>query len=66
MNMNKARDAAFQILERVQAGGYASDLLRRETLSERDAALAETIVMGSLRYQNQLDFLIDHFSGQHP
>jgi 16S rRNA (cytosine967-C5)-methyltransferase len=66
MNMNKARDAAFRILERVQAGGYASDLLRRETLSERDAALAETIVMGSLRYQNQLDFLIDHFSGQHP
>src|ERR1700722_16060050 len=61
--MNSARDAAFRILERVEGGGDASDLLRRETESERDAGLAEAIVMGSLRYQSQLDFLIDHFAG---
>ena len=30
----------------------------------RDAALAETIVFGCLRYQAQLDFLIGHFSGR--
>lgn len=64
--MSPAREAAFRILQRVHAGGYAADLLRRETLSGRDAALAEAIVMGSLRYQSQLDFLIDHFSGWRP
>lgn len=62
--VSPARDAAFRILLRVAAGGYASDLLRRETLDPRDAALAESIVMGCLRYQRQLDFLIDHFSGR--
>lgn len=61
-----ARDVAFQVLERVEKGGFASDLLRAESenLSPRDAALAETIVMGSLRFQSQLDFLIEHFSGR--
>jgi len=41
-------------------------VLRRETrqLDPRDAALAESIVFGCLRYQSQLDFLIDHFSGR--
>ncbi|HML15368.1 MAG TPA: transcription antitermination factor NusB [Bryobacteraceae bacterium] len=63
-NVSPAREAAFRILERVEDGAYASDLLRRETLSERDAALAESIVMGTLRYQSQLDFLIEHFSGR--
>ena len=54
-----ARDVAFQVLMRVESGGYASDLLRRESegLAARDAALAEAIVLGSLRTQMQLDFL---------
>ena len=56
--MSAARDAAFRILTRVERGGYASDLLRRETLQPRDAALAETIVFGCLRFQAQLDHVI--------
>ncbi len=59
-----ARDAAFRILKRVGGGGFASDLLRREPLEPRDAALAESIVFGCLRFQAQLDFLIAHFSGR--
>jgi 16S rRNA (cytosine967-C5)-methyltransferase len=63
-----AREIAFQILKRVHGGGYASDLLRRETaaLDPRDARLAEAIVFGCLRFQAQLDFLIGHFSGRTP
>ncbi len=59
-----ARDAAFRVLKKVHGGGFASDLLRREKLDARDASLAESIVMGSLRFQSQLDFLIAHFSGR--
>jgi 16S rRNA (cytosine967-C5)-methyltransferase len=61
-----ARQIAFHILQRVHGGGYASDLLRRETvaLEPRDAGLAEAIVFGCLRFQSQLDFLIGHFSGK--
>ncbi len=63
-----AREIAFRVLERVHGGGYASDLLRRETaaLDPRDAGLAETIVFGCLRFQAQLDFLIAYFSGRPP
>jgi 16S rRNA (cytosine967-C5)-methyltransferase len=59
------RIAAFTVLRRVESGGYASDLLRIETaaLESRDAALAETVVFGVLRYQAQLDYLIAHYSG---
>jgi 16S rRNA (cytosine967-C5)-methyltransferase len=56
--ISPARDAAFRVLLKVEGGGYASDLLRRETLENRDAGLAETIVFGCLRYQAQLDWLI--------
>jgi 16S rRNA (cytosine967-C5)-methyltransferase len=61
-----ARDVAFHVLALVEKGGFASDLLRLESenLSTRDAGLAETIVMGSLRYQAQLDYLIEHYSGR--
>jgi len=54
------------VLEGVHAGGYASDLLRRETaaLDSREAGLAEAIVFGCLRFQAQLDFLIAQFSGR--
>src|SRR4029078_2273119 len=33
-------------------------------LESRDAALAETLVLGCLRNQSQLDFLIAHFAGR--
>jgi len=64
--VSSAREIAFHVLKRVQGGGYASDLLRRDTaaLDPRDAGLAETIVFGCLRFQAQLDFLIGHFSGR--
>jgi 16S rRNA (cytosine967-C5)-methyltransferase len=64
--ISPARDTAFHALEAVHGGGYASDVLRRSSVSlgARDAALAETLVFGCLRYQAQLDFLIGHYSGR--
>src|SRR5215472_5634200 len=61
-----ARIAAFEILLKVEAGGYASDLLltRAAALDSRDAGLASEIVFGVLRYRAQLDFLIEHYSGR--
>ena len=62
--MSPAREIAFRVLQRVHGGGYATDLLRRESGDPRDLALAESIVLGCLRYQAQLDYLIEHFSGR--
>src|ERR1035441_2926266 len=61
-----ARIAAFDILRRVDAGGYASDLLLERTaaLDSRDAGLASEIVFGVLRYRAQLDYLIDLYSSR--
>ncbi len=59
-----ARNAAFDILRKVEAGGYASDLLLRAALDTRDAGLASQIVFGVLRFRAQLDFLIEHYSGR--
>ena len=60
------RAAAFEILRKVEAGGYASDLLldRTATFDSRDAGLASEIVFGVLRYRAQLDYLIEHYSGK--
>ena len=62
--MSPAREIAFRVLQRVHGGGYATDLLRRETGDARDLALAESIVLGCLRHQSQLDYLIEYFSGR--
>jgi len=61
-----ARLLAFNILRKVDAGGYASDLLLTQsaTLDSRDAGLAAELVFGVLRYRAQLDFLIDHYAGK--
>ncbi|MGA3242485.1 MAG: transcription antitermination factor NusB [Bryobacteraceae bacterium] len=61
-----ARIAAFDILLKVESGGYASDLLisHSTTLDSRDAGLASEIVFGVLRYRAQLDYLIGHYSGR--
>jgi 16S rRNA (cytosine967-C5)-methyltransferase len=63
-----ARKVAFEVLLLVEAGGYASDLLRTrcEQTDARDARLASQIVFGCLRYKAQLDFLIGHYSGRPP
>ena len=62
--MSPAREIAFRVLQKVIKGGYATDLLRRESGDPRDLALAESIVLGCLRYQSQLDYLIAYFSGK--
>ncbi|HLK65069.1 MAG TPA: transcription antitermination factor NusB [Bryobacteraceae bacterium] len=61
-----ARIATFDILRKVEKGGYASDLLLAQTadLPSRDAGLAAEIVFGVLRYRAQLDYLIEHYSGR--
>jgi 16S rRNA (cytosine967-C5)-methyltransferase len=64
--MSHARLLAFDTLRKVGRGGYASDLLvsAAAPLDPRDAALASEIVFGVLRFQAQLDFLIEHYSGR--
>ena len=62
--ISPARQTAFAILGRVEQGGYAADLLvkRSAALDSRDAGLASEIVFGCLRYQAQLDYLIDRLA----
>lgn len=64
--ISPARVAAFEILQKVELGGYASDLLLARTaeLDSRDAGLANEIVFGVQRYRAQLDHLIEHYSGR--
>lgn len=64
MPISPARRVAFDILRKVQQGGYASDLLLRATqnLEEADAALAHALVFGCLRFAGQLDFLMRHYA----
>ena len=64
--ISPARSVAFEVLLNVETGSYASDDLRKHsvTLSGRDAGLASQIVFGCLRFQNQLDFLIARYSGR--
>jgi 16S rRNA (cytosine967-C5)-methyltransferase len=64
--VSPARQLAFDTLRKVGRGGYASDLLASDAraIDPRDAALASEIVFGVLRYQAQLDFLIEHYSGR--
>ena len=64
MALSPARTAAFDILHRVEQGGYASDLLRAAPLDSRDAGLAGEIVFGVLRRRAQLDYLIERYSGR--
>lgn len=59
-----ARTAAFDILRKVESGGYASDLLLAASLDSRDAGLASQIVFGVLRFRAQLDYLIQHYAGR--
>jgi len=63
--LSPARQLAFDTLRKVGRGGYASDLLAGAgPIDPRDAALASEIVFGVLRYQAQLDYLIEHYSGR--
>ena len=64
--ISAARQIAFDVLAAVSAGAYASDSLRflSKGASGRDAGLAAQIVFGCLRYQSQLDYLIETYSGR--
>ncbi|MEO7652136.1 MAG: transcription antitermination factor NusB [Bryobacteraceae bacterium] len=64
--ISPAREIAYDVLLAVDRGGYASDLLlaRSAGLDSRDAGLAAEIVFGALRFQLQLDYLIEHYSGR--
>ncbi|MGI8745436.1 MAG: transcription antitermination factor NusB [Bryobacteraceae bacterium] len=66
--ISSARIVAFDVLRRVDGGGYASDLLLSGSakLASRDAGLASEIVFGCLRYQKQLDYLIDQLTRSRP
>ena len=64
--VSPARALAFEVLLAVARGSYASDLLaaRSQDLDSRDAGLASEIVFGVLRYQAQLDHLIEHYAAK--
>jgi 16S rRNA (cytosine967-C5)-methyltransferase len=66
--ISPARQVAFDVLRRVEDGGYASDLLVEfcAALDSRDAGLASAIVFGCLRYRLQLDFLIGRYAPRRP
>jgi 16S rRNA (cytosine967-C5)-methyltransferase len=66
MPIAPARVLAFDILQLVEGGGYASDLLhsRAAAMDARDAGLAHEIVFGVLRCRAQLDYLIAHYSAR--
>lgn len=59
--ISPARRTAYEVLRRTEEGGYASDLLlaASKDLDSRDAGLASEIVFGCLRYQPQLDFVVN-------
>ena len=61
-----ARQAAFDILRRVDEGAYASVLLavKEEVLSPADRALCHELVLGVLRWQLWLDRLIGHYANR--
>jgi 16S rRNA (cytosine967-C5)-methyltransferase len=64
--ISPSRQLAFEVLEAVEKGSYASDTLRHRSrmLDSRDAALAAQIVFGCLRFRAQLDYLIFRYFGR--
>lgn len=68
MPISPARTIAFDTLLRVETeAAYASDVLHARLnakVSARDRALATEIVMGTLRWQRWLDFLIEHYTAK--
>lgn len=64
ISVSPARRAAFEILNRVQEGAYASILLnsKEQSLKPVDRALCHELVMGVLRRQLWLDRLAEYYS----
>jgi 16S rRNA (cytosine967-C5)-methyltransferase len=65
-SVSPARVAAFEILRRVETeGAFASVLLAsvgEEELSAQDRALCHELVLGTLRWQLWLDYLISYYA----
>ena len=63
-----ARKTAFNVLQKTEEGGFASDLLlsNASALESRDAGLASEIVFGCFRRQAQLDWLIKRATNREP
>lgn len=59
-----ARGFAFDVLDAVEHGGFADDLLRANSLEPQEANLANELVFGVLRHRGQLDYLISYYSGK--
>lgn len=59
-----ARGFAFDVLDAVEHGGFADDLLRAKSLEPQEANLANELVFGVLRHRGQLDCLISLYSGK--
>lgn len=59
-----ARHTAFKILLRVESGAYASVLLaaKAESLKPTDRGLCYELVLGVLRHQLWLDYIIEYYS----
>lgn len=68
-NPAEARSAAYEILMRVEQGGYADRLLdgylnRHPTMDTRERGLLTELVYGILRLRGRLDFALSLFSRQ--
>jgi 16S rRNA (cytosine967-C5)-methyltransferase len=65
-NVSAARWAAFEILRKVEAGHFSSVLLASDTnkLEPSDRALCHELVLGVLRWQLNLDRVIEHYSNR--
>jgi 16S rRNA (cytosine967-C5)-methyltransferase len=64
-----ARYGAYEILQRVEEGGYADRLLdgylvRHPTIDPRERGLLTELVYGLLRLRGRVDFALEHFSRQ--
>ena len=64
-----ARSGAYEILQRVEEGGYADRLLdnflqHHQTLDSREKGLLTELVYGVLRRRGRIDFALTQFSRQ--
>ena len=68
MQISPARQTAYRILLRIEGyGGFAADLLQSAAvtkLSDADRRLTTELVMGTLRWQRELDYQIERLSGK--
>lgn len=66
MSSSSARQIAFEVLERVEAGAYAdialdAELQRQSDLDPRERGLATELIYGSLRQRGRLDYALSRF-----